>query len=120
VSEPRERVAELTTLLRRELGADLLGLYLFGSLAAGSFVEGRSDVDLFAVVEDEIDEARLARLESLHASFVAAHAGWRDRVEVGYVGRAVLQSLAGDPADTIAVISPVSRSTSRSRAAAGC
>jgi predicted nucleotidyltransferase len=53
VSEPRDRVAELTTLLRDELGGSLLGLYLFGSVAAGGFVAGRSDVDLFAVVEDE-------------------------------------------------------------------
>lgn len=106
MSEPRERGAELTTLLRDELGDGLLGLYLFGSLAAGGFVEGRSDVDLFAVVEDEIDDARLLRLESLHAGFAAAHPDWRNRIEVGYVGRAVLQSFAGEPAGTIAVISP--------------
>ena len=106
MSEPRERVAELEALLRAELGPDLLGLYLFGSLAAGGFVEGRSDVDLFAVVEDAVDEARLARLRRLHADYVAAHPDWWERVEVGYVDRSVLQTFAGEPAGTIAVISP--------------
>jgi Aminoglycoside adenylyltransferase, C-terminal domain/Nucleotidyltransferase domain len=106
VSEPRERVAELTALLLDELRPDLLGLYLFGSLAAGGFVEGRSDVDLFAVVEDAVDENRLARLERLHADFAAAHPEWRERVEVGYVDRGVLQTFAAEPAGTIAVISP--------------
>ena len=46
MDEPRARVAELAELLDREFGDELLGLYLFGSLPAGGFVEGRSDIDL--------------------------------------------------------------------------
>lgn len=106
MNEPRERVAELAALLRDEFGSGLLGLYLFGSLASGGFVGGRSDVDLFAVVRDAVDEDRLAGLARLHDAFAAGHPEWRDRVEVGYVDRGVLRTFAGEPAGTIAVISP--------------
>ena len=100
------RVAELAGLLEVELGADLLGLYLFGSLTAGGYVDGRSDIDLLAVLERDVDEERLPALERLHAGFGARHPEWIERVEVGYVGQSVLQTLADTPAGTIAVISP--------------
>ncbi len=106
MDDPSARVAELAALLDLELGDELLGLYLFGSLPAGGFVEGRSDVDLVAVLERDVDEERLSRLERLHAGFAAEHPDWIERVEVGYLSRPVLQTLAGTPEGTIAVISP--------------
>ena len=39
-------------------------------------------------------------------TFATDHPKWRDRVEVGYVGRAVLQTFAAEATGTIAVISP--------------
>jgi aminoglycoside adenylyltransferase-like protein/nucleotidyltransferase-like protein len=106
MDDPRALVAELAGLLEQELGSDLLGLYLFGSLAAGGFVEGRSDIDLLAVLARDVDEDRLAALERLHGEFAAAHPEWIERVEVGYLGRSVLQTLSDGPRGTIAVISP--------------
>ena len=106
MDDPHARVADLAALLDREFGDGLLGLYLFGSLAAGGFVEGRSDIDLLAVLERDVDEERLERLERLHAAFVAEHPDWIERVEVGYVSRDVLRTLADEPSRTIAVISP--------------
>src|SRR5215212_1194842 len=100
------RLAELAGLLEVELGADLLGLYLFGSLTAGGYVDGRSDIDLFAVLERDVDEERLPALERLHAGFGTRHPEWIERVEVGYFGQSVLQTLADTPEGTIAVISP--------------
>ena len=105
--EARSVLAELASLLVRQFGDDLLGLYLFGSLAAGAFVPGRSDLDLFAVKETDVREGEpLASLEALHAGFTAERPAWRDRIEVGYVGKAVLQTLGGEPRGRIAVISP--------------
>ena len=106
MDEPRQRVADLAALLRAEFGTSLLGLYLFGSLPAGHFVEGRSDLDLLAVLESDVDQSRLSALEALHSDFAASHPDWLERVEVGYVSRDVLQTLGGRPAGTIAVISP--------------
>ena len=42
----------------------------------------------------------------MHAGFASKHPGWVERVEVGYLSRRVLQTLAGTPEGTIAVISP--------------
>jgi hypothetical protein len=106
MEDARACLAELSELLGLELGPDLLGLYLFGSLAAVGFVDGRSDIDLLAVLEEDVDEERLEHLVRVHAGFAAGHPAWIERIEVGYLGRAVLQTLAGTPKGTIAVISP--------------
>ena len=106
MDDPRARVRELGELLRQELGDELLGLYLFGSLAVGGFVPGRSDIDLLTVVQSDVDERQLEGLERLHAVYAAGHPEWVERVEVGYLGRTVLQTLAKAPKGTIAVISP--------------
>lgn len=106
MTEARQRVVELAALIRDELGGSLLGLYLFGSLAAGRFVEGRSDVDLFAVLEHGVDDERFEALRALHDGFERAHPPWVERVEVAYVPLHVLRTLAGEPAGELAVISP--------------
>ena len=107
MTDPRETVAELVSLLQDHLGAALSGLYLFGSLATGGFVPGKSDVDLLAVLDHDIAEGdELAALADLHAGFVARYPEWSDRVEVGYVSAAVLATFGGAPAGRIAVVSP--------------
>jgi hypothetical protein len=104
VLDPRATVDELTRLLAGNFGSRLLGLYLFGSLAAGGFYPGKSDVDLLAVLDSEVEE--LDALDALHAGFVAEHPEWTERVEVGYVSQAVLRTLGDVPQGRIAVISP--------------
>jgi len=94
----------MTALLSRHFGDELLGLYLFGSLAAGGFIPGRSDLDLFAVLAEDIQ--KIDRLGSLHAGFVSANPEWTERVEVGYVPHSVLKTFGGRPTGSIAVISP--------------
>lgn len=104
--DPRKRVTELQALLERTLNGKLLGLYLFGSLAADRFNLARSDLDLLAVLEDDLDDAELGSLETLHADFVRSHPEWENRVEVGYISRKGLASLATSPEGKIAAISP--------------
>jgi hypothetical protein len=107
MDNPRAALAELASLLIGGLGDRLVGLYLFGSLAAGTFHEGKSDLDVFAVIAREIEEGeQFDALASLHTAFVSAHPAWAERIEVGYVSRAVLQSFAEVPAGRIAAISP--------------
>ncbi|HEY6961681.1 MAG TPA: aminoglycoside adenylyltransferase domain-containing protein [Gaiellaceae bacterium] len=104
---PRDAVAQLAALLQRDFGNDLVGLYLFGSLAAGGFHDGKSDVDLLAVLRRDLaDGDELERLRGLHARFVAERPEWVERIEVGYVSLAVLQTLAGERRGTIGAISP--------------
>ena len=65
---------------RRQLaghfGPRLVGLYLFGSLAAGDFYAGRSDLDLFAVLDDEVTDAEIDALREMHERFEADATGW--------------------------------------------
>lgn len=47
-----------------ELGADVLGVYLVGSLAHGGFSRRYSDVDLALIVERAIDPSALGRMQA--------------------------------------------------------
>jgi predicted nucleotidyltransferase len=103
----RGTLDELATEIRTHLGRRLLGLYVFGSLAAGGFHEGRSDLDLVAVLDSDVaDGADLDSLRALHDAFEAARPEWRDRVEVLYVSHAVLGSFASVPSGSVARVSP--------------
>ena len=107
MSDPRHALEQVTSVITRHLGANLLGLYLFGSLPAGAFRPGKSDLDLVAVLGADVqDGGELEALNELHSGFVADHPDWRERVEVGYMSHAVLQTLGETPTGRIAVISP--------------
>jgi hypothetical protein len=107
VSEPRQALERVTSLITRHFGANLRGLYLFGSLPAGAFRPGKSDLDLVAVLDADVQGGvELEALTELHSGFVADHSDWHERVEVGYISHAVLQTLGETPTGRIAVISP--------------
>ena len=107
VLDARGALAEVTSILMGHFGAELRGLYLFGSLAAGGFRPGRSDIDLLAVLSYEVREGEpLETLRSLHDDFASRHPEWLDRIEVGYISHAVLQSFGDVPVGRVAVISP--------------
>ena len=107
MTDPRVTLARVASLLTGHFGVRLRGLYLFGSLAAGGFHPGKSDLDLLAVIDSDVEDGdELRALDALHAGFVAEHPEWRERVEVGYVSHTVLRTLGGTPSGRIAVISP--------------
>ena len=51
----QSEVNTLQTELQRQLGQNLLGMYLHGSLALGGFQPGRSDIDVIVVTAQRID-----------------------------------------------------------------
>lgn len=71
---------------------DLRGLYVYGSLTTGDFSPARSDIDLVAVTERELDEAALDRLRVIHLDLAAA-GGPASRMNCLYVPAEFL----GDP-----------------------
>ncbi|MFC5382075.1 aminoglycoside adenylyltransferase domain-containing protein [Aquipuribacter nitratireducens] len=83
-------------LLSEGLGPALAGVYLHGSLAVGDFCQGRSDVDLLAVLTQQPDEELLVRLRVVHDTVDARFPMWRSRVEVEYVALDTLQRQATD------------------------
>jgi predicted nucleotidyltransferase len=107
LGDPRETLGQLAAELERQLGSELVALYLFGSLAAGGFYPGKSDLDLMAIVETEVREGeQLDALREVHGAFVGDRPEWVERIEVAYVDRRVLQTFGERPAGRIAVISP--------------
>jgi Aminoglycoside adenylyltransferase, C-terminal domain len=106
MEEPRQRITELTDALQATLGERLLAVYLYGSIPAGGFCEGKSDIDLMAVVSTDITDVDLPDLEAMHSAFAERHPSWRNRIEVGYLSPPVLRTLASVPTGTMAVTSP--------------
>ena len=61
MSDPRHALEQITSLITRHLGANLRGLYLFGSLPAGAFRPGKSDIDWWPCSERMFKTARNLR-----------------------------------------------------------
>jgi len=89
-------LARLLEGQRRVLGDGLVGLYLFGSFAAGSFEPGSSDVDMIALLRADLTKHQLEYLDRLHAVIVHERPEWDDRIEVIYLSTGALEaSLSG-------------------------
>jgi hypothetical protein len=104
--DARATLGQLAAVVEAHFGRRLIGLYLFGSLAAGAFHQGRSDLDLFAVLDSEVGDDEVDALRAVHADFEGARPEWRDRVEVLYISHAVLATFAAQPTGRVTRISP--------------
>ena len=67
------------------LGDKLIGLSLFGSLVAGDFNYGSSDIDLIAATSQELNEEKIAGLKLMHEEIAHEERQWDNRIEVGYI-----------------------------------
>jgi predicted nucleotidyltransferase len=98
-------LGSLTDEIRRSSNDSLVGLYVYGSLVTGDFDKDRSDIDLLAVVDSDVEGDTFDQLDSMHARFVEDHPAWEDRIEVAYVPAPALWNFR-TLTDQIAVISP--------------
>ncbi|MGH3157595.1 MAG: nucleotidyltransferase domain-containing protein [Streptosporangiaceae bacterium] len=58
--------------------ADLVGMYVYGSLVTGDFSPARSDIDVVVVLDRESDEAAVGELGKLHAEVArSGGAAWQ-------------------------------------------
>ena len=82
------------------LGANLVALYLRGSLVTGDFDPEASDIDFFAVTERRLNEQEFAALEAMHADFARLPNRYGDQLEGPYIdhrGRAALSARRAPP-----------------------
>jgi predicted nucleotidyltransferase len=91
LSPVRKLLEALVSGLRLELGAELIGVYLRGSLAFGDFIPATSDVDVLAVIETPIDATMFARLSALHADLAELPNRYARRLEIAYLDLAALR-----------------------------
>lgn len=89
-SEVNELLAVLIPRVQSILGDQLVGMYLFGSLANGGF-DRYSDVDILVVTERSVSDHVFSLLQSMHAEIAAADNGYADQLEVSYIPRDALR-----------------------------
>lgn len=79
--------------VKDDLGDNIVGLYLSGSLAYGDFVTDRSDIDLQAVVKKPLLKGELELIESLHKKIDERYPAWANRTECSYVPLEVVREI---------------------------
>ena len=72
------------------LNGQLLGVYLFGSLANGDF-DVHSDVDVLVVTKDEITRETFSALYLMHERIAVINSPWATQLEVSYVPQTTLR-----------------------------
>lgn len=55
-------------LLHKELGDSIYGIYIYGSLALGSYSERTSNIDFLTVVDKRLNENDILRIQKVHKS----------------------------------------------------
>ncbi|GAA4003389.1 hypothetical protein GCM10022631_12840 [Deinococcus rubellus] len=96
---PGEVTALLTELLAGQqavLGANLLGLYLRGSLVTGDFDPLTSDVDALCVTETALSAAELEALAAMHLRLAASSNRYARELELAYWPRAAARRWTPD------------------------
>src|SRR5687767_4745299 len=83
-ADPQPLLADLTAGIRGALGANLLGLYLWGSYVVGDFDPRISDLDLIAVLAKDADEQEFEALRAMHDDLARKYPAWSGRIEVAY------------------------------------
>ncbi len=91
--------------LRRSLGDNLVGIYLYGSYVAGDFDARLSDLDLVVVLQRALDCRSFHSLQALHQAVIRSYPDWEDRLELAYISRAALSTFR-ERESRIAIISP--------------
>lgn len=77
--------------VRAILGADLVGLYLYGSLSSGDFDPASSDIDFLVVTARELSGDTLAALRAMHARIATSGLPWATKLEGSYIPRTALR-----------------------------
>jgi predicted nucleotidyltransferase len=86
---PYQDVNEILILLLTEaktvLGRQFIGMYLYGSLAAGDFDPKSSDIDFLVVTEDILPEKLVSELEAMHNRIWKTGSKWAFKLEGAYI-----------------------------------
>jgi len=87
-----ELLDELLSKIKGIFGEKLVGLSLYGSLVWGDFDHDASDIDLLAVLTDDVSEKEFDNLKKMHDQFAIKHPDWKNRIEVSYLSTLALKT----------------------------
>jgi predicted nucleotidyltransferase len=82
--------------VRNALGNQLIGLYLYGSLATGDFEPCRSDIDFLVVTSEEVSAGMAAELEKMHGRIIKSGHKWASKLEGSYVSKGAIRQYEPD------------------------
>lgn len=82
---------------RDVLGGHFVGMYLYGSLAAGDFSPDDSDIDFLVVTDDDLTGELFRSLREMHARIAAGASKWATELDGSYIPRRALRRY--DPRD---------------------
>lgn len=85
-------LTEFCTLLPIILKDDLVGIYLFGSLAYGDFVEGRSDMDILVITNHLVTDRQYKEINKMHQDLEQKYPQWAGRIECSYTPISMFKS----------------------------
>jgi len=63
---------------------NIIGIYLFGSLAYGGFSEETSDIDLQVITKTLLNDTELENVKDIHKKLIEINNIWGKRLEVSY------------------------------------
>ncbi len=81
---------ELLASVQEILGNQFVGMYLYGSLAAGDFDQD-SDIDFLVVTADELSAEMISELQVMHARIGAMDSKWAMEFEGSYIPQSALR-----------------------------
>ena len=97
-----DALALLLSEARAILGAEFVGLYLYGSLSLGDFTPGSSDIDFLLVTREALSPPVQEALAALHARLAVSESPYARKLEGWYFPRAALRR--DDPAVRVPTI----------------
>ena len=84
-------LVRLLAEVRATLGAEFVGLYLYGSLSWGDFDPASSDIDFLVVTATALPAETLPALAALHERLAADGGAWATKLEGSYIPQAALR-----------------------------
>jgi len=81
----------LLSAVEETLGEQFAGLYLYGSLAGGSFNPQSSDIDFVVATRDALPDRLVRKLRGMHARLATSENPWAQRMEGDYIALAALR-----------------------------
>ncbi|QPC83260.1 DUF4111 domain-containing protein [Phototrophicus methaneseepsis] len=84
-------LGDLLARVQAILGADFVGMYLYGSLATGTFDPNSSDIDFLVATRQEVTDTQFAALREMHHAIGQGASKWANQLEGAYMSVAELR-----------------------------
>jgi predicted nucleotidyltransferase len=86
-----EFITHYKNKLLKNCSNNIIGIYLFGSLAYGGFNKGRSDIDIVVITKTLIKGYELDTIKNIHKKMEHINKKWSKRFEASYAPIEMLQ-----------------------------